>query len=209
MADLIVLAGNAAVEDAAKRAGFTISIPFEPGRTDATQEMTDTESFAVLEPSADGFRNFASSDVDRPLPELLVERADLLKLTAPEMTVLVGGMRALGANHDGSELGVFTDQPGTLSNDFFVNLLGMGVEWKKSDAGGDLYEGRDMESGDTKWKATSVDLIFGSNSQLRALAEVYAADDAKEKFVRDFADAWHKVMTLDRFDLDPELVAIR
>ncbi len=199
LADLIVLAGNAAVEDAAKRAGFKVSVPFTPGRTDATQEMTDVESYALLEPKADGFRNYVSKDASRPVPELLVERADLLRLTAPEMTVLLAGMRVLDTNYDGSKHGVFTDRPGTLTNDFFVNLVDMGVEWKKA---GDIYEGRTRDGGKVKWTATAADLIFGSNSQLRALVEVYAADDAKAKFAEDFAAVWGKVMRLDRFDLD-------
>jgi catalase-peroxidase len=201
LADLLVLAGNAAVEEAAKRAGYPVQIPFAPGRTDASQEMTDVQSVAHLEPAADGFRNYLGKDMSKPAPELLVERADLLNLTAPEMTVLVGGLRALNANYDGSKHGVFTERPGTLSNDFFVNLLGAPVEWKKAAGEAQLYEAREQGTDKVKWTATSVDLVFGSNSQLRALAEVYAADDAKEKFVKDFAAAWNKVMNLDRFDL--------
>ncbi|NVB36973.1 catalase/peroxidase HPI [Pseudenhygromyxa sp. WMMC2535] len=204
LADLIVIAGNAAVEDAAKRAGVTVDVPFAPGRSDATQAMTDAESFAPLEPHADGFRNYVGDlgeDAGEPLPELLVERADMLSLTAPEMTVLIGGLRVLGANHGGSQHGVFTDQPGALTNDFFVNLLDMSVEWSKSEAVEGLYEARDRKTGDVRWTGTAVDLVFGSNSQLRALAEVYGGDDAKDKFVHDFVAAWTKVMQLDRFDL--------
>jgi catalase-peroxidase len=200
MADLIVLGGCAAVEEAAKRAGHAVTVPFQPGRTDATQEMTDVDSFAVLEPKADGFRNYAGKGLRRTTPELLVERAALLNLSAPEMTVLVGGLRALGANAGKSPHGVFTSRPGTLTNDFFVNLLDGGVQWQKSAAQDGVYEGRDA-TGKVKWTATAVDLVFGSNSQLRAIAEVYAAADAPAKFVRDFVAAWHKVMSLDRFDL--------
>jgi len=163
--------------------------------------MTDAESFAVLEPIADGFRNYAGDKIDRPAPEMLVDRAQLLTLTAPEMAVLVGGMRVLGANAGDPRLGVFTKRPGTLSNDFFVNLLDLGTEWKKSAEGADRYEGRDRKSGEVKWTATSVDLVFGSNSQLRAIAEVYGSADARQRFVDDFVAAWHKVMNLDRFDL--------
>ncbi len=204
LADVIVLGGCAAVEEAAKKAGHSIEVPFSPGRTDASQEMTDVESFAYLEPKSDGFRNFFGHELDRPGPELLVDRAQLLTLTAPEMTALVGGMRVLGANSgDGpmAELGVFTDQPESLTNDFFVNLLDMNVEWKKSAVCDHFFEGHDRETGDLKWTASSVDLVFGSNSQLRAIAEVYASDDSKEKFVNDFVAAWTKVMNLDRFDL--------
>ena len=201
MADLIVLAGGAAVEEAAKRAGHQVQVPFSPGRTDATQDTTDVASFAVLEPLSDGFRNYLGQGESRPAPELLVERADMLTLTAPEMTVLVGGLRVLGANHGNAKHGVFTDRPGSLSNDFFVNLLDIGVTWQKSAGQAQVYEGRDRASGQVKWTGTSVDLVFGSNSQLRAIAEVYAADDAKDKFVNDFAAVWHKVMNLDRFDL--------
>jgi catalase-peroxidase len=203
LADLIVLGGCAAVEEAARRGGHDVSVPFTPGRTDATQVMTDVESFAVLEPQADGFRNFLGGGHDRPAEELLVDRAHLLTLTAPEMAVLVGGMRVLDANADGSKLGVFTDRPETLTNDFFVNLLDMSTEWRKSPQCEFFFEGRDRSSGAIKWTATSVDLVFGSNSQLRAIAEVYASDDAKAKFVEDFAAAWGKVMNLDRFDLTP------
>jgi catalase-peroxidase len=199
LSDLIVLGGNAGLEEAAKRAGYPVEVPFTPGRTDATQEATDVQSVAFLEPTADGFRNYLGTGTERPAPELLVEKADFLTLTAPEMTVLVGGLRALSANYDGSKLGVFTDRPGTLTNDFFVNLLDMGVTWKKTQ--GDVYEGKD-KAGQVKWTGTSVDLIFGSNSQLRAIAEVYASDDAKKKFVEDFVAVWTKVMNLDRFDID-------
>ena len=202
LADLIVLAGGAAVEKAAKDAGVEITVPFRPGRTDATQEQTDTESFAVLEPRADGFRNYLRAGEKLPPETLLLDRANLLSLTAPEMTVLVGGMRALGANHGGTEHGVFTGRPGALTNDFFVALLDMGTEWKPSKTAENLYEGRDCATGEVARTATAVDLVFGSNSQLRALAEVYASDDAQEKFVRDFVAAWVKVMELDRFDLD-------
>ncbi|MFM1871745.1 MAG: Catalase-peroxidase, partial [Planctomycetota bacterium] len=199
MADLIVLAGNAAIEAAAKNAGFDVVVPFAPGRTDATQEMTDVDSFAVLEPVADGFRNYNGGKSKRPAAELLIDRAQQLKLSAPEMTVLVGGMRALGANYDGGKHGVLTSKPGTLDNAFFVNLLDLGTEWSKA-GNGDAYEGKDRNSGKTKWTATSVDLVFGSNSQLRAIAEVYASADGNAKFVNDFVAAWNKVMTLDRFD---------
>ncbi len=199
LADTIVLAGVAAVEDAAKRAGQPVKVAFQPGRTDATDEMTDAPSFDVLEPKADAFRNyFAAGNDDNP-GEALVEKADLLKLTAPEMTVLLGGMRALDANFDGSKHGILTDKPGTLSNDFFVNLLDMSVEWSKK---GDVYEAKDRKSGKVRWTATGADLVIGSNSQLRAIAEVYAGDDAKQKFASDFAKVWHKVMMLDRFELD-------
>ena len=199
LADLIVLAGCAAVEKAAKDAGFDVTVPFTPGRTDATQEQTDAESFEVLEPAADGFRNYLRSGDKLPPEQRLVDRAYLLTLTAPEMTVLIGGLRALNVSTDG--LGVFTDRPGTLTNDFFVNLVDMNTEWKASQSEANVYEVRDRTSGEVKWTASAVDLIFGSNSQLRALAEVYAQDDSKEKFVRDFVAAWHKVMNLDRFDV--------
>ena len=201
LADLIVLAGCAAVEQAAKAAGVSIDVPFSPGRTDATQEQTDIESFAVLEPLADGFRNFLKGPSGVRPEERLLDKAQLLTLTAPEMTVLIGGMRALNANNGQSAHGVLTRQPGVLSNDFFVNLVDMGTEWKPTNEAGELFEGRDRATGALKWTATRVDLVFGSNSQLRALAEVYAQDDAKEKFVRDFVAAWNKVMNLDRFDL--------
>ncbi len=200
LADTIVLAGNAAIERAAKDAGYSnVSVPFTPGRADASQEMTDVESFAVLEPKADGFRNYFAADNAKSPPEMLVERAGLLNLTVPEMTVLVGGLRTIGANTGGVQYGVFTDKPGTLSNAFFVNLLDMGTVWKKAD-GAYIYEGTDRKTGAAKWKATSVDLIFGSNSELRAVSEVYASEDAKEKFLRDFVAAWTKVMTLDRYE---------
>jgi catalase-peroxidase len=200
LADLIVLGGCAAVEQAARNAGHDITVPFAPGRTDASQEQTDVESFSVLEPTADGFRNYLRPGEKLSPETLLVERANMLTLTAPQMTVLVGGLRALGANYGGTKHGVFTDRPGTLTNDFFVNLLDMGTEWKVSSAE-HVYEGRDRSSGEVRWTATAVDLIFGANSQLRALAEFYASDDAKEKFVRDFVAAWDKVMNLDRFEL--------
>ncbi|MEM9295930.1 MAG: catalase/peroxidase HPI [Planctomycetota bacterium] len=199
-ADVVVLGGCAAVEDAAKKAGVDITVPFAPGRTDATQEQTDVESMAYLETTADGFRNYLHQDHKRPFPELLIDKAHLLSLTAPEMTVLVGGLRVLGANHGQSDMGVFTDKPGVLTNDFFTNLLKGDVDWKVSPRCEHFYEGRD-DSGTVKWRGTSVDLAFGSNSQLRALAEVYASDDAQDKFVRDFVTAWDKVMNLDRFEL--------
>ncbi len=201
LADLIVLGGCAAVEKAAKDAGHEVSVPFAPGRTDTTQEMTDVESFAVLEPAQDGFRNYLGHELDRPGPETLVDRAQLLTLTAPEMTVLVGGMRVLDTNVGHPDLGVFTKRPGTLTNDFFVNLLDMGTEWQKSAVCEHFFEGKDHKTGEVKWTATSVDLVFGSDSQLRAIAEAYACDDAQAKFVNDFVAAWIKVMNLDRFDL--------
>ncbi len=201
LADLIVLGGSAAVERAAQEAGHDIEVPFAPGRTDATQEMTDVDSFAVLEPKTDGFRNYLGKELDRPAPETLVDRAQLLGLTAPEMTVLVGGMRVLGTNVGDANLGVFTHRPGALTNDFFVNLLDMNTAWQVSPRCEHFYEGRDRKSGEVKWIATSVDLVFGSNSQLRAISEVYASADGEEKFVEDFVAAWTKVMTLDRFDL--------
>ncbi len=200
IADLIVLAGCAGVEQAAKNAGHNVTVPFRPGRADATQEATDVESFAVLEPMADGFRNYAQSRCSVVAEELLVDKAQLLTLTAPEMTVLVGGMRALGANYDGSAHGVFTKRPGTLTNDFFVNLLDFGTKWSATTDKQDVFEGRDRKTGDVKWTGTRADLIFGSNSELRAIAEVYACDDAQNKFVSDFVAAWSKVMELDRFD---------
>jgi catalase-peroxidase len=197
LADLIVLAGNAAVEKAAKAGGYDVKVPFAPGRGDATQEETEIESFVWLEPKADGFRNYVRKPI-MPIEDHLVDRAQLLDLTAPEMTVLVGGLRVLQVGDD--KLGVLTARPGTLSNDFFVNLLDMGVKW--SAAGGDnLFEGKDRKTGQVKWTGTRADLVFGSHSQLRALAEVYGASDAKEKFVKDFVAAWAKVMNLDRFDL--------
>ena len=201
LADLIVLAGGAAIEAAAKKAGHEVSVPFTPGRTDATQEQTDVHSFAVLEPVADGFRNYLKPGQTRSAEELLVDRAQLMTLTAPEMTVLVGGLRVLNANTGGAQHGVFTKSPEVLTNDFFVNLLDMGTTWKAASASDTVFEGRDRATGALKWTGTRVDLIFGSNSQLRALAEVYASEDAKERFLRDFVAAWTKVMTLDRFDL--------
>jgi catalase-peroxidase len=200
LADLIVLGGCAAVERAAKNAGHDITVPFTPGRTDASQDQTDVESFSVLEPKADGFRNYLRSGEKMPPETLLIDRANMLTLTAPEMTVLVGGLRALNANAGHTPHGVFTDRPESLTNDFFVNLLDMGTEWKVSTEE-NVYEGRDRASGEVKWTATAVDLVFGSNSELRAQAEVYACDDAREKFVRDFVRAWDKVMNLDRFEL--------
>lgn len=201
LADLIVLAGAAAVEQAAKDAGFDIRVPFTPGRVDASQEQTDVESFAALEPAADGFRNYAGKGSRLPAEHLLLDRANLLTLSAPELTVLVGGLRVLGANHQQSPLGVFTNSPGTLTNDFFVNLLDLGTTWKATSEDAGTFEGRDAATGEIKWTGSRADLVFGSNSELRALAEVYASDDAKEKFVRDFVAAWDKVMNLDRFDL--------
>jgi catalase-peroxidase len=201
LADLIVLGGSAAVERAAKNAAHDITVPFVPGRTDASQDQTDVESFAVLELAADGFRNYLRAGQKLPAETLLLDRANLLTLTAPEMTVLIGGMRALNANFGQSQHGVFTGRPETLTNDFFVNLLDMGTEWKASASAANVFEGRDRATGEVKWTATAADLVFGSNSQLRAIAEVYACDDAKEKFVRDFVAAWDKVMNLDRFDL--------
>jgi catalase-peroxidase len=202
LADLIVLGGCAAVEQAARAAGHDVTVPFAPGRTDASQEQTDVESFAVLEPRADGFRNYLQAGVKLSPETLLLDRANMLTLTAPEMTVLVGGMRGLDANHKGAEHGVLTDRPETLTNDFFANLLALGTEWKASGSDEGVYEGVDPATGEVKWTATAVDLVFGSNSQLRAIAEVYASDDADGKFVRDFVAAWDKVMNLDRFDLE-------
>ena len=201
VADLIVLGGCAAVEQAARNAGVDITVPFTPGRTDASQEQTDVESFAVLEPAADGFRNYRGKSSTLPSEYLLVDRANLLNLSAPEMTVLVGGLRALGANYQQSALGVLTSAPGTLTNDFFANLLDMGTEWKPTSEDAETFEGHDRVTGEVKWTASRVDLVFGSNSELRAVAEVYAADDAKEKFVKDFVAAWVKVMNGDRYDL--------
>ncbi len=202
LADLIVLGGCAAVEQAAHDAGYTdVAVPFTPGRTDATEAQTDVESFQHLEPTADGFRNYLGKPHDRPTEELLLDRAHLLNLTAPEMTALVGGLRALNANYKGTKHGVFTEQPGKLTNDFFLNLLDMSTEWKPADDSREVFEGRDRDSGELKWTATRADLIFGSNSQLRAIAEVYACDDGAEKFVHDFVATWDKVMSLDRFDL--------
>jgi catalase-peroxidase len=198
LADVIVLGGVAAVERAALKAGVKVKVPFMPGRMDASQEQTDVESFKALEPVADGFRNYQKQPFSIGAEHLLIDRAQLLTLTAPEVTTLVGGLRVLGANTGGSKQGVFTKTVGTLTNDFFVNLLDMDIEWK---AAGDLFEGKSRRTGATKWTATRVDLAFGSNSQLRALAEVYASSDAKKRFVADFVAAWTKVMNLDRFDL--------
>jgi catalase-peroxidase len=201
LADLIVLGGSAAIEQAAKAAGHDVTVPFVPGRTDASQEQTDVESFEFLEPVTDGFRNYQKRAYTITAEELLIDRAQLLTLTAPEMTVLVGGLRVLGANHDGAQHGVFTRRPGQLTNDFFVNLLDMGTTWKPTSEHADVFEGRDGKTGDAKWTATRVDLVFGSNSQLRALAEVYGQKDSEQKFVTDFIAAWTKVMNADRFDL--------
>jgi catalase-peroxidase len=202
LADIIVLGGCAAVEDAAKKAGHDVQVPFSPGRTDASQDQTDIDSFAVLEPKVDGFRNHHGKEQSRSAEELLVDRAHMLTLTAPELTVLIGGLRVLNANVGQSELGVFTNRPETLTNDFFVNLLAMNTDWKKSSRCEHFFEGRDQETGEIKWTGSAVDLVFGSNSQLRAIAEVYACDDSQQAFVNDFIAAWDKVMNLDRFDLD-------
>jgi catalase-peroxidase len=204
LADLIVLGGCAAVEKAAKAGGVDVKVPFTPGRMDATQEQTDPEAFEPLEPKADGFRNYLRSKNGLSSPELLIDRAQLLRMTAPQMTVLVGGLRVLGANCDKSHHGVFTKRPETLTNDFFVNLLDMGTEWQPASGGNGAdraYEGRDRKTNAAKWTGTAVDLVFGSNSQLRALAEVYACSDSKEAFVKDFVAAWDKVMNLDRYDV--------
>ena len=201
MADLIVLAGCAGIEKAAQQAGQNLIVPFIPGRCDASQGQTDVESFAVLEPEADGFRNYMKTQYTISAEEMLVDKAQLLTLTAPEMTVLVGGMRVLNANFDGSQNGVFTKRPEVLTNDFFVNLLDLNTTWKASSGSQDVFEGRDRATGQLKWTGTSVDLIFGSNSELRALAEVYGCADSQEQFVKDFVAAWNKVMHLDRFDL--------
>nr|MDJ0698668.1 catalase-peroxidase [Woeseiaceae bacterium] len=203
LADLIVLGGSAAISKAAAAAGQDVDVPFTPGRTDASQAQTDVESFEVLRPRADAFRNYFGEGNYRSPTDMMVDRANLLTLTAPEMTVLVGGMRALGANAGGSEHGVFTDSPGTLSNDFFVNLLDMSNEWTKSSSEAGVYEARDRETGKVRWTATPVDLAFGSQAELRAISEVYAENGAEQKFVNDFVDAWTKVMMLDRFDVDP------
>ena len=200
LADLIVLGGCAAVEQAAKNAGHDVTVPFTPGRTDASQEQTDVGAFAVLEPAADGFRNYLKTKYAVSAEELLVDRAQLLTLTAPEMTVLVGGMRVLNANFGQSQHGVFTKRPEALTNDFFVNLLDMSTTWKAASETDDVFEGRDRESGELKWTGTRVDLIFGSNSQLRAIVEVYGCEDSQEKFLHDLVAAWNKVMNLDRFD---------
>ncbi|HEX3650537.1 MAG TPA: peroxidase family protein, partial [Pseudonocardiaceae bacterium] len=201
LADLIVLGGAAAVERAAKAGGHDIQVPFTPGRMDATAELTDTESFAPLEPAADGFRNYRGKGQQLPTEYLLVDRANLLNLSAPEMTVLVGGLRVLGANHQQSPLGVLTARPGSLTNDFFANLLDMGTAWQPTSEDAETFQGRDRATGEVRWTGSRVDLVFGSNSELRAVAEVYASDDAQEKFVRDFVAAWHKVMNGDRYDL--------
>jgi catalase-peroxidase len=201
LADLIVLAGSTAVEKAARDAGYEIAVHFAPGRTDATQENTDVESFEVLEPRADGFRNYVRPGEKVQLEKLLLERAYLLDVTAPELTVLIGGLRVLGANHGGSSNGVFTDTKGVLTNDFFVNLLDVGTEWKPSQSAENVYEGYDRASGALKWTATANDLVFGSHSVLRAIAEIYAQEDSQERFVEDFVAAWVKAMTNDRFDL--------
>ncbi len=201
LADLIVLGGCAAVEQAAKNAGNKVTVPFAPGRTDASQIQTDAASFAVLEPKADGFRNYQKTQYAVSAEELLIDKAQLLTLTAPEMTVLIGGMRVLGANVGGSQHGVFTERPEALTNDFFVNLLDMGTVWKAVSKDADVFEGRDRKTGEPRWTATRVDLIFGSNSQLRAIAEVYGCGDSQEKFLQDFVATWNKVMNLDRFDL--------
>jgi catalase-peroxidase len=201
LADLIVLAGGAGVEQSAKDAGHKVTVPFTPGRMDASQEQTDVASFAVLEPVTDGFRNYLKTRFSVSAEELLVDRAQLLTLTAPEMTVLIGGLRVLNTNFGQTQHGVFTKRPGTLTNDFFVNLLDMNTTWKATPKDKDVFEGHDRATGKLKWTGTRVDLIFGSNSQLRALAEVYASSDAQKKFVNDFVAAWNKVMNLDRFDL--------
>ena len=201
LADLIVLAGKAGVEKAAKDAGQDVTVPFTPGRMDASQEETDVESFAVMEPLADGFRNYLKAKLTVSTEEMLIDKAQLLTLTAPELTVLIGGLRALNANFDGSNLGIFTDRPGQLTNDFFVNLLDMSTAWKAVADHKEVFEGRDRKTGDVKWTGTRADLVFGSNSELRAVAEVYASSDAQEKFVKDFVATWAKVMNLDRFEL--------
>jgi catalase-peroxidase len=201
IADLIVLGGCAGVEQAAKNAGFDVTVPFTAGRTDATKEQTDTESFAVLEPIADGFRNFQKKRYTVSSEELLIDKAQLLTLSAPEMTVLVGGMRVMGANYDGSNHGVFTQNVGSLTNDFFVNILDLRTKWSAANEAQDVFEGKDRTTGQVKWTGTRADLIFGSNTELRAIAEVYGCNDSKEKFVHDFVSAWTKVMNLDRFDV--------
>jgi catalase-peroxidase len=202
LADLIVLGGNAAVEAAAADAGYDVDVPFEPGRVDATADQTDADSFEALKPKADGFRNYIGDEVDRPAEELLVDKADLLDLSVEEMTALVGGMRALGATYDDSNLGVFTDEPGTLTNDFFVNLLDMDTRWEPADGLDQVYEGRDRDTGELEWEGTRFDLVFGSNSRLRAVSDVYGSEDGEEKLVSDFVDAWSTVMRADRFDLE-------
>ena len=200
LADMIVLGGCAGIEEAARRAGNDVIVPFTPGRTDASQEQTDVESFAVLEPHADGFRNYTKKKYSVSAEEMLIDRSQLLTLTATEMTVLLGGLRVLNINSQQSPHGVFTKQPETLTNDFFVNLLDMGTEWKPVSKEHETFEGRDRKTGELRWTATRVDLVFGSNSRLRAFAEVYGSDDAKEKFLHDFVAAWNKVMSLDRFE---------
>lgn len=201
IADLIVLAGSTAVEKAAAEAGHSVEVPFTAGRTDASQEQTDVESIRYLEPAADGFRNYLKKKFSVSTESLLIDKAQLLTLTAPELTVLIGGMRALGANYDGSSNGIFTQKKEVLTNDFFVNLLDMNTQWKSASQDNEVYEGRDRKTGELKWTATRADLVFGSNAELRAVAEVYAASDAQEKFIKDFVSAWVKVMNLDRFDL--------
>jgi catalase-peroxidase len=201
MADLIVLGGCAAVEAAAKAAGHDVTVPFTPGRTDATEEMTDADSFAPLEPKADAWRNYVGKAPAMSAEALMVDRAQLLTLSAPEMSVLVGGMRVLGTNFDGSDRGVFTDRAGSLTNDFFVNVLDLSTEWSPTSADAEVFEGRNRATGEVKWTGTRCDLIFGANSQLRAISEIYGASDGGEKFVADFVTAWNKVMELDRFDL--------
>ena len=201
MADMIILAGDAAIAHAAREAGQDIGVPFLPGRSDASQEQTDVASFEVLRPTADGFRNYYGEGNFMPPTTALIDKANQLTLTVPEMTALIGGMRVLGANADGVEHGVFTDRPGELTNDFFVNLLDMSIEWTKSSTMEGIYEGRDRATGELRWTATPVDLLFGSHAELRAIAEIYAADDGEAKFVRDFIAAWKKVTTLDRFDV--------
>jgi catalase-peroxidase len=202
IADLIVLGGSAAIEQAAKNAGNDVKVPFTPGRSDASQEQTDISSFDVLEPTADGFRNYVRTKYPVKTEEMLVDKAQLLTLTPPEMTVLVGGMRVLNTNFDQSQYGVLTNRPGQLTNDFFVNLLDTGTAWKAISEDAEVFEGRDRKTGKVKWTGTRVDLIFGSNSELRALAEVYGCSDSQQKFVKDFVAAWTKVMNLDRFDLN-------
>ncbi|MEP3088329.1 MAG: peroxidase family protein, partial [Nonlabens ulvanivorans] len=202
IADLVVLGGNVAIENAAKKAGYSIEVSFTPGRTDATQDQTDIDGTNLLKPMADGFNNFQQKEYTLTPEQLLVDKAQQLTLSAPEMTVLVGGMRALGANYDGSKTGILTEQPGTLSNDFFKNLLSMDYSWKPVENNKNLFEIVERNTNNKKWDATRVDLIFGSNSELRALSEVYASEDAKERFVNDFVAAWTKVMNLDRFDLE-------
>jgi len=202
LADLIVLTGGVGIEKAAKDTGKKIKVPFSQGRGDASQDQTDIHSFGLLEPRADGFRNFADADHSTVAEEMLIDKAQLMNLTGPEMTVLVGGMRVLGTNFENSKHGVFTKKVGKLTNDFFVNLLDMNIEWKEVSPKEDLFEGKERKTGKTKWTATRADLIFGSNSQLRAFAEVYACEDSKDKFITDFVSAWVKVMNLDRFDLN-------